>query len=313
MFGWLRRLFAPRRPTPHLYGAGVQGAGIITNGAIRGITAYDNNSGNNTALTAPTYAINVAGTTQYLRVGDNTIYNETARSETMQNGIIVASTALDVEIYGNRLPYLSGATAFTDGTGGALRIQYWGNRDVGANSDGVMIARGMRVNTKSGGGLNDTLRLYEPGSSKQMYLRCNSSGDLELVNSGFSQNIGGIDQFGHTIHKQGAVPTYAAGTGAGTTPTVSAMTGTDTAMVATLTTGATPTAGATIVTVTFANAYATAPNVVDVQPMSSAAAALSGAQLPYVVSITTTGFVLKAGTTALPAATAFVWGFTPSV
>lgn len=105
----------------------------------------------------------------------------------------------------------------------------------------------------------------------------------------------------------GNAPTIAAGTGAGTSPTVSIV-GTDTAGRITITTGTTPTANATIATITFAGgAYGTAPYV-SLTPSNQPAAALSGANMPFPTSSTTT-FVLTAGTTALTAATTYTFNY----
>lgn len=105
----------------------------------------------------------------------------------------------------------------------------------------------------------------------------------------------------------GNTPTIAAGTGAGTSPTVSIV-GTDTAGRITITTGTSPAANATIATITFAGgAYGSAPYV-SLTPSNQPAAALSGANMPFPSSTTTT-FVLTSGTTALTAATTYTFNY----
>lgn len=105
----------------------------------------------------------------------------------------------------------------------------------------------------------------------------------------------------------GNTPTIAAGTGAGTSPTVSVV-GTDTAGTITITTGTSPTANATIATITFAGgAYNSAPYV-SLTPSNKAAATLSGANMPFPSSTTTT-FVLTSSTTALTAATTYTFNY----
>lgn len=99
-------------------------------------------------------------------------------------------------------------------------------------------------------------------------------------------------------------PTIAAGTGAGTGPTI-AIAGTDHGFKITLTTGTLPTLGAVICTVTFSGTYATAPHTVFC-PGNGNTALLSGASMVFGTDTTTT-FVLTGGTTALTAATQYIW------
>jgi hypothetical protein len=106
----------------------------------------------------------------------------------------------------------------------------------------------------------------------------------------------------------GSAPTSAAGTGAGTGPTIT-VTGNDVAGKITVLTGTAPAAANAIVsTLTATKTWTTAPIVV-LTPGNAAAAALAGATAPFVdaASTTTTVFVLKAGATALAAATTYVW------
>lgn len=104
-----------------------------------------------------------------------------------------------------------------------------------------------------------------------------------------------------------AAPTIAAGTGAGTTPTISIV-GNDIAGRITITTGTTPVANATIATVTFAGgAFAAAPYI-HLTPSNQLAAALSGANMVFPSSTTTT-LVLTSGTTALTAATTYTFNY----
>lgn len=105
-------------------------------------------------------------------------------------------------------------------------------------------------------------------------------------------------------------PTIAAGTGAGTSPTVS-VTGNDRGGQISVTAGTTPTASATVATVTFGQAFSAAPRAVILTPAGANSAPLSGNAQVYVDSAltTTTAFVLKVGSTALTAATAYKWHY----
>lgn len=105
----------------------------------------------------------------------------------------------------------------------------------------------------------------------------------------------------------GGTPTTAAGTGAGTSPTISIL-GTDIAGEISVTTGTLPTGtNATIVTVTFSSVFAAAPYMV-LYPANAVTATLSGVSMVFVTGTTTT-FLIKSGTTALTAATAYKWNY----
>lgn len=114
---------------------------------------------------------------------------------------------------------------------------------------------------------------------------------------------------GH-VHWGVGTPTIAAGTGAGTTPTVT-VAGSDQGGLITVTTGTTPTASATVATVTFGQAFSTAPRAVILTPAGPNSAPLSGNAQVYLdsASTTATAFVLKVGSTALTAATAYKWHY----
>jgi hypothetical protein len=101
-------------------------------------------------------------------------------------------------------------------------------------------------------------------------------------------------------------PGIAAGAGAGTGPTI-ALVGTDTAGKITLTSGTLPAISAVILTVTFASAYGTTPYVV-FSPGNGAAASLSALSAIYVTATTTT-FVFNSDTTAITAATQYIWTY----
>lgn len=100
----------------------------------------------------------------------------------------------------------------------------------------------------------------------------------------------------------GAVPTIAAGAGAGTGPTISIV-GSDRMGTITITTGTTPSA-AILATVTFTRAFGAAPRTVHITPTTSGAAAVN----PYISSKTTTTFVLSAQTAPV-AATSHIFDY----
>lgn len=101
-------------------------------------------------------------------------------------------------------------------------------------------------------------------------------------------------------------PTIVAGTGAGTSPTVSVTTNGKQLQV-TVTTGTLPTGtNATIATVTLPNALTYTPNPV-FSSASAATALLNGASMIYMTSTGTANVTITSGTTALTAATTYVW------
>ncbi len=107
-----------------------------------------------------------------------------------------------------------------------------------------------------------------------------------------------------------SVPTFAAGTGAGTGPTLAANSNSnDLSGYLTVTTGSSPAASATIATGTFGTAYATLAKC-SLWPANAAASALSGADQVYVPVGSNTAFTITSGTTALAASTLYIWGYT---
>ena len=104
-------------------------------------------------------------------------------------------------------------------------------------------------------------------------------------------------------------PTIAAGTGAGTSPTIS-IEGSDADGWITLVTGTSPATSATIATITFDSTFTHIPVPV-LNPANSAASLLYGVQAPYFdyASGSTTTAVLKSNTTALTAATTYIWAY----
>jgi trimeric autotransporter adhesin len=101
--------------------------------------------------------------------------------------------------------------------------------------------------------------------------------------------------------------TFTAGVGAGTGPTIS-VTGSGLGGTISVLTGSAPTASAAVVTVTFSSAYLTAPSVI-ICPANSAAALLTGTAAVYLISTSTTNFVLEVGSTALSATTTYLWNY----
>ena len=115
---------------------------------------------------------------------------------------------------------------------------------------------------------------------------------------------------GYAMGTYASVPTFAAGTGAGTGPTLAPNSNSnDLSGYLTVTTGSSPAASATIATGTFGTAYATLAKC-SLWPANAAASALSGAGQVYVPVGSNTAFTITSGTTALAASTLYTWGYT---
>lgn len=107
------------------------------------------------------------------------------------------------------------------------------------------------------------------------------------------------------------MPTQVAGTGAGTSPTISLTTGSnDIAGQISVLTGSSPTgSNAIISTITYNFTYTSTNPFVSITPANAAAAALTGATQVYANSSALTTFVIYSGSTALTAATTYLWNY----
>ncbi len=115
---------------------------------------------------------------------------------------------------------------------------------------------------------------------------------------------------GYATGTYASVPTFAAGTGAGTGATLAANSNSnDLSGFLTVTTGSSPAASATIATGTFGTAYATLAKC-SLWPANAAASGLSGASQVYVPVGSNTAFTITSGTAALAASTLYIWGYT---
>lgn len=104
-------------------------------------------------------------------------------------------------------------------------------------------------------------------------------------------------------------PTVTAGAGAGTSPTVS-VTSNGRGLQLTVTTGTLPTGtNATVATITLANALSYTPYPV-FSSASGLTSLLNGASMIYMTSTGTANVTITSGTTALTAATTYVWNIT---
>lgn len=175
---------------------------------------------------------------------------------------------------------------------------------------------GLRIATPSGATNNYALQFSTQSTTPSGGIQFGSGADAILANlyrsaSGRLRTDGEFQAL-HYLCISGT-PTIAAGTGAGTSPTIS-ITGTDAGMQVSLTTGTTPAAAAIIFTVTYATAYSSTATFPVFSPAptttsTSNAAALSGATAPFIGATTTTTFTFRSGSSALTAATTYVWNF----
>lgn len=153
-------------------------------------------------------------------------------------------------------------------------------------------------NTFLGGNLSAVLPAYTSGTS--LYTTYNSTNarfetktNAQLLNDISASLIIGT-------------PTVVAGTGAGTSPTVS-VTSNGRGLQLTVTTGTLPTGtNATIATITLANALSYTPYPV-FSSASGLTSLLNGASMIFMTSTGTANVTITSGTTALTAATTYVW------
>ncbi|HTU27305.1 MAG TPA: hypothetical protein VMF30_17990 [Pirellulales bacterium] len=96
------------------------------------------------------------------------------------------------------------------------------------------------------------------------------------------------------------------GAGVGATGSIS---GRDHVITVSLTTGTTPSMNQAILSVTFGRAFTNPPAVILIPSNGNAVNPGNFSKLPYVGSVSTTGFALQANSTALSASTAFSWTF----
>jgi len=115
---------------------------------------------------------------------------------------------------------------------------------------------------------------------------------------------------GYATGTYASVPTFTAGTGAGTGATLAPNSNSnDLSGYLTVTTGSSPATSATIATGTFGTAYATLAKC-SLWPANAASSTLSGASQVYVPVGSNTAFTITSGSTALAASTLYIWGYT---
>jgi hypothetical protein len=121
---------------------------------------------------------------------------------------------------------------------------------------------------------------------------------INSVGENFSKHFFGLNS---------AIPTGAAGTGAGTGGTVS-ISGNDTAMTVTVTTGTSPAFLSPVATVTYNATWTSAPRVM-ISPANQLTAQLTSGSVPYVAQtgVTTTTFAITSAGTALAASSVYSW------
>lgn len=244
--------------------------GIISWSNTTGDVGFVSNVGIGTAT--PTYNLTVAGGTN--------IFGVSGTDGTVIDAVNIAGTSL-LTRFGDLDGHFGGTgiSTFSDASGGETTIgDFTGSYNL------------TTIDIKDGNAFKTIL--YNAANGHQ-----------------FTGNVNLPHLIGNT-----SAPTIAAGTGAGTTPTVTVGSGsTDLAGYLNITTGTIPAgANATVATITFNVAYGSAPTAVILTPANSVTALLSGITMCYVdqASTSTTVFVIKSGTTALTAATAYKFFYT---
>jgi hypothetical protein len=221
----------------------------------------------------------------------------------------------------------AGTPTLTVNSGGSAALP--NNSTVG----GVVFANASIVNPGSGGNVQFgaanatplTLTSYNSSGTNTVTIlvTCSHAGENILTVRGVASQTGDLQRWQDStpttrlaVDKAGrlvsgaAAPSIAAGTGAGTGPTIS-VSGTDQGGVISITTGTAPATSATLATVTFSVAYGASPKAVLIAPAEVNSAALVVAARPYEdqASRAAASFVLKTGSTALAASTAYKWNY----
>jgi hypothetical protein len=179
---------------------------------------------------------------------------------------------------------------FGTGAGNTTEIRM---RELAANGSSYV---GLKAPDSLAGTIVFVLPSALPGDSDRPIVSSSAGALSAAIKARLDQAIGG-----------GATPTLSTGTGAGTGPTTSTD-GTQLACFVSVTTGTAPASGAKVFDLTFANM---SPNyyVGVLVPVNAAAAALSGAKLPFIsdADAANNKLTIKAGSTALDASTTYDW------
>lgn len=234
--------------------------------------------------------------------------------------------------FGSSTMYLASINGFVfangedPGSGTTVEIPYGTLKinDFQAGGSGLIGYGTIYWNTQSAGEVTNAINFYDGLKGRSVFrydadngfVLLNEAGGFVGINTdapsdeltviGVTNTTNIKDQ--HIIGTS-STPGIVAGTGAGTSPTVS-VTGTDLAGKVTVTTGTLPTGtNATVATITYASSYAyPAGSYVVLYPANAITATLSGVSMVYVNGTTTT-FVITSGTTALTAASTYVWNY----
>jgi hypothetical protein len=83
--------------------------------------------------------------------------------------------------------------------GGIITSNY-----AGASDSSVLLLGG---NTKGGAGYNDFLRVYNPAATSSLWFRSNITGNLEIINSAYTQSLFGLNQTGNILVYNGSSAT----------------------------------------------------------------------------------------------------------
>lgn len=268
-----------------LYQNGTEAWGLDTSRHFR---PYEFNDGQDIGVSAAKVRTGYFGTSIELgssavKAGEIVLHNaSTGNALKLKAGATSAATTLTLPTDDGT----SGQFLKTDGSG----VLSWDTPASGANTALSNLAS-VAVNTSILPGVDNT---HDLGSATYSWRDAHIERDALI---------------GRQIQSSGSALSYAAGTGAGTTPTIT-IDGNAIAGAILLTTGTTPATSSQIVQVTMAASFTTYP-VVMLTPGNAAAAALTGNKQVFVddAAMLTNKWTLKSGSTALDAATDYVWYF----
>lgn len=228
-------------------------------------------------------------------------------SKTLIVGSISGSFSQNIYIVGNGATQslantagtrnvITGGTYTDNATSASGTVGYWGSEYI----NGATLAA-----SNSSVTYTNAATLYVTAPTAGTNITITNPLALKASTGNISIDAGNLQT--NSIRSNGSAPGIAAGTGAGTSPSIS-VTGSDMAGTISVTTGTLPTLSATVATVTYNIAYGIKPHVI-LTPANSNAALLSGVNMVFVNDGTSTNsaFVLTAGTTALTAATTYIF------
>jgi hypothetical protein len=167
------------------------------------------------------------------------------------------------------------------------------------------VSRANKLNLFADGASNSGMNIGTLGNTS-VVIGTNNTPQVTVAGSGYTTFAG--TTYLQAIEGPSFSLTHVTGTGAGTSGFTTGQTGNDMAMRITVNTGTGTAGSASIMQISFQHTFTAAPTII-LTPANAAAAALTGTQQVYVDqgNVTTTGFDIRSGSTALATSTTYKW------